>query len=444
MVTPLASYLNEHVATHVTPLGPLQEIVASLRDARCPANQAGPDEADHQPLLQKIREAGITALPALLRSLASSVEGEADWACFLFRELFAASSKSTKDKILRRLNLLLVDARLADGCKARVLGLLADLRAPIPEHVVLEDPDALLKSSVTDLLGGLDSPQALDQALDLIFEQVPESEFENLVTEIMEHGGQAAQPLLSGLVVDPRTPRPLAERMAAWVRPAGRSRAGQALRTPSRPRMQRALRLLSHGQLGPAHEELLALRAQRSDDPTVLSALGLCLLRLAKPEAALEQLEQAAALAPAVASHAWNAAVAAHLSDQPGRCYRSLQQYLGCTDERHGAAARRQAATALCSEFERLISRAYPGAELEQVLESEALFEGAYEALRDARYAAAVEGFRAVLERLPAHPASWRNLGIAYLGQRRPREAARCFSRVLRLDPRHLARVELD
>lgn len=484
MVTRAAPHAAKHLppASHsdlpVTPLEPLRDVVTSLRAARSrdslrrrraalafdmgetgETSQTELDSYDERLfLVEKVKQAGVAALPALLRSLSSTEGHEADWACFLLREL---DGPATHDKIVARLNALLVDPARGDGCKERILGLLADLRAPVPERVVLQDPDALLERSVRDLLCDLDSPQGLTQALDMIFEQVPEAEFENFLHEVVQHGGDRAQPLLSAIVSDSRTPRALAERLIGWVRPVASVKAQPAgqlqnaksaqnvknakkvQRAVSRPRMQRALRLLSHGQLGLAHEELAALRDERQDDPAVASALGLCLLRLARPDAALLQLEQAAALAPTVAAHAWNAAVAAHLTDQAGRCYRSLRQYLSCDDERHGAAARRQAAVALCSEFERLLGRTYPGTPIEQILESEALFEGAYAALSDARYTAAVDGFRAVLERLPAHPASWRNLGIAYLAQRRPREAARCFSRVLRVDAnRHALRAD--
>lgn len=493
MVTRAAPHAAKHLppASHsdlsVTPLEPLRDVVTSLRAARSrdslrrrraalaldavleTGETFGPDEAGETELdsyderlflVEKVKQAGVAALPALLRSLSSTEGHEADWACFLLREL---DGPATHDKIVTRLNALLVDPARGDSCKERVLGLLADLRAPVPERVVLQDPDALLERSVRDLLCDLESPQGLTQALDMIFEQVPEAEFENFLYEVVQHGGDRAQPLLSAIVSDSRTPRALAEKLIGWVRPVATSakkeqpatrgqsvkdlqnakNAKKVQRAVSRPRMQRALRLLSHGQLGLAHEELAALRDERRDDPAVASALGLCLLRLARPDAALLQLEQAATLAPTVAAHAWNAAVAAHLTDQAGRCYRSLRQYLSCDDERHGAASRRQAAETLCGEFERVLGRAYPSTPIEYVLESEALFEGAYAALSDARYTAAVDGFRAVLERLPAHPASWRNLGIAYLAQRRPREAARCFSRVLRVDAnRHALRAE--
>lgn len=386
-------------------------------------------------------------MPALLRAIVSSCGCEADWASQLLREL---GGGELRERLLKRLNALLVDAKISDDSKARVLGLLADLKAPIPETVVLKDPDAMLERSVRDLLSDLGSPEALSQALDMIFEQVPPDELDNFLTEVVEHGGDSARPLLSGLVADPRTPRDISMRLVKWIRPTpavAEAEPPQEIKPIAKPRMQRALRLLAHGQLGLAHKELLALRALRKDDPAVYSALGLCLLRLSRPSAALTQLEQALKLEPKVAAHAWNAAVAAHLSEKPDRLYKNLQKYLGCDDERHGAAARKQAAELLCREFERLVAEAYPGTPLARVLESEELFDNAYEALTDARYAAAAEGFRAVLERLPTHPASWRNLGVTYLAERRPREAARCFSRVLRFghdSPRRFARADLE
>jgi tetratricopeptide (TPR) repeat protein len=316
----------------------------------------------------------------------------------------------------------------------------------VPKRVLLRDPDAMLERSVRELLASLDSAGSLAQTLDLLHQQVPIAELPTFLAEVVRHGGDAAQPLLAGLLADRRTPRDLAMQLTQWVRPPASATApATARRAGTRPQLQRALRLLSQGQLGPAHDELAALEAQRRDDPAVSSTLGLCLLRLGQPARALLPLGRAVALAPTVAAHPWNAAVAAHLADQPGACYRSLKQYLATSDDRSGASERRQAAALLCGEFERLAAAVYPGAPLAVVLEGEELFVGAYAALRDARYRAAAAGFQAVIDRLPSHPASWRNLGFAYLAQRRPREAARCFSRLLRLDvSQRLARSNLD
>lgn len=435
-----------HQAPLVTPLEPLREVVQALKLAA-----AGRfDSRSRSQLLSRARKAGAAVLPALIRSLVSyhgldggaelpaGRDSQSDLAYYLLRELDLAD---LRPRLIERLNELLVDRKLSDELKARVLGLLSDLRAPVPEDVILEDPDALLARSVRDLLGDIGTPASLMQALDLIFDQVPAAELETFLVEVVQHGGDASQPLLAGLLCDPRTPRPVAEQLTQWVRPTAPSpRREPALpvarptRT-ARPQMRRALRLLAHGALLPAHSELQALHAERQDDPMVCSALGLCLLRLGKAAAACEPLERAALVAPTAAANPWNAAVAAHLAERPASCYRHLQQYLRCTDTREGAAARQQAATALCAEYARLGSQAYPHLSIEELLASEASFEQACADLHDARYAAAVTGFQAVLDRLPAHPASWRNLGFAYLAQRRPRDAARCFSRVLRLEP---------
>jgi Flp pilus assembly protein TadD len=354
------------------------------------------------------------------------------------------SGRLAHSRIVRRINAMLVDPALSDATKERALGLLADLRAPVPERVLLRDPDSILERSVRELLGSLGSDDSLVQALDMVFEQVPAGELETFLCELVRLGGEAAQPLLSALLTDSRTPRFLANQLLQWVRPAPPA-VSTVRRASSRPRMQRALRLLSQGQLSLAHDELQSLTLQRRDDPAVCSALGLCLMRLGRPVQALLPLGRALALAPTVAAHAWNAAVAAHLAERPGSCYHGLKQYLSLDDDRDGAAERQQAASRLCGEFERLAAEVYPGIALSRVLEGEELFVGAYAALRDARYQAAIAGFAAVLERLPTHPASWRNLGFAYLAQRRPREAARCFSRLLRIDAsQRLARTNLD
>ncbi len=446
-------------AGRIIPLEPLLDVVKSLRNSPAEiAQTSSKTDSVFAPLGDALKQAGTSALPVLLRSLTSAHELESQRAAQLLRELFltlglcapAADASfvggAIRNKIIARLNALLVDSKLGDACKARVLGLLADLRAPVPDAVSLQDPDALLDQSVRELLDELDSPEALQQALDLIFEQVLPDEFSVFLEEVVAHGGTAATPLLAALITDARTPRPIAQELIKVVRPVVLPLETTTEKKRTSPAsMQRALRLLSRGQLDSAHQELMALRHKRENDLAVHSALGLCLLQLNQPQAALKELERAAELAKTVATHAWNAAVAAHLAEDVGRCYQFLRQYLECDDTRPGAAARRQAATLLCDEFERVVTYAFPHLSIAQVLESEALFAKAYTALRDARYTAAVQGFAAVLQRLPAHPASWRNLGLAYMAERRPREAARCFSRVLRLDSqRHMARAEYE
>ncbi|MCA1663767.1 MAG: hypothetical protein LC659_05790, partial [Myxococcales bacterium] len=87
----------------------------------------------------------------------------------------------------------------SDAIKARALGLLSDLQAPMPMHVQLRDPEALLARSVCELLDGLSTPDEVDQAVALIVDQVPEPEVPAFVSELVRHGGKKAAAVIKVL-----------------------------------------------------------------------------------------------------------------------------------------------------------------------------------------------------------------------------------------------------
>jgi len=336
-------------------LAPLREVVGSLSRARegfCATGLA------RQRLLRQARRAGLSALPALLRALGAESSHEAAWAHCLLRAIAAPGKRQQlRERVLQRLNQLLKSPRHADSVKARAMALLADLGAPLGDEVVLQDPDALLAGSVRELLSSLDSAADLEQALDLIFSQVPVAELRQFLDEVAHHGGALARPLFSALIADPRLPAEVARHLMAQYRPTRlppraapvrRSRpAGERMLT----RLARALNLLGEGKLTQARSRLTRLLPEFPDQPAVHSALGLCLLRLGEPHEAMAPLQRALELEPAVAAHAWNLAAAAQAAQRLGTCYRSLRRYLEQPDDSEGAASRRRTAELFCRSY---------------------------------------------------------------------------------------------
>jgi HEAT repeat protein len=191
---------------------PLRDIVQSLREAE----QGVPPQGRAQRRLRaQVRSMGAAALPALLRALRSENAGVVDWAC----DLLGSVADAQLPDLCERLDAILIDPRVQDATKARILGLLADLQAPVPTQVLLQDPDAMIRSSVRELIADLSSEQAVAQALDLLFSQVPSADLPRFLREVIRHGGASAQPFLAALIVDPRTPREVALELTQDQRP---------------------------------------------------------------------------------------------------------------------------------------------------------------------------------------------------------------------------------
>lgn len=209
-----------------TPLSPLREVADSLRQAALGMTPAGRTRGR---LRGRVEAAGGAVLPTLLRALRSDHAVVVDWAC----DLLGYVSEPHRPRLFAGVNALLVDPAVHDGTKARLLGLLSDLKAPIPAHVTLRDPDAMIRNSVHDLLSDLTGEDAVAQALDLLFSQVPAEDLPRFLDEVLRHGHDAATPLFQAIIADGRTPRELADRLAGLVRPtqtasvkAGRSGDG--------------------------------------------------------------------------------------------------------------------------------------------------------------------------------------------------------------------------
>lgn len=441
-----------------TSLATLQALADSVRQA---ALGQAPRGAERMKILRRLQKSGPAVLPLLLRALSGDSEPAAAWAQALLGD---KALTALRPQIIRRLDALLSDRRPSDRAKARALALQADLAVPLSTDIVLKDPEAMLRESVHELLAGLQSDGEVSEAVELILTQVPRAELLGFVDEVVRHGGPAAQPLLSALISDPRTPRELAPMLIAFTRPAVLSDHPMTAAMPTatagtpgpgrQPRrgsadlvgaqLERALTLLGEGRLSEAHRRLVGLARAHGDRPEVQSALGLCCLRLERPDEALAPLGRAAELEPGVAVHHFNLATAEGLAEQPGSCHRSLVRYLAGTDVAPGADRRQAAARAQIASYERSAAARYPGLPLDEVLQAEDGFEVSYRALREGRADDAIAGFRAVLARVPRHVPSWGNLGLAYQAAGRPREATRCWRRALQLDPGYaLAREQL-
>src|SRR5947207_919546 len=109
--------------------GPLREVVLSLARSREGEIPAG---VDRRRVVRQVRSAGNAAVPTLVRALGSDSEHEASWAYHLLSRLGGP-------RVVSSLQALLAGDAPSDEVKARALGLLSDLQAPMPRTVTLRD-----------------------------------------------------------------------------------------------------------------------------------------------------------------------------------------------------------------------------------------------------------------------------------------------------------------
>jgi tetratricopeptide (TPR) repeat protein len=398
----------------------LRDIVASLDAARQGEVPAG---NERQKLIRRLRAAGAAAVPRLIVSLGSSSENEARWAYELLARLGGG-------RVIHELERLCAgDAE--DAVKARALGLLSDLEAPMPSHIRLRDPEKLLAQSVRELLDGLERPGELDEAVALIVDHVPDPEVPAFVSELVRHGGRKAGPLVEALLARGG----LSDETAAALVELRREATASAADRAATDALDRGLEYLEAGRPRAARRRLVRFLARNPDSPDGHSALGVCLLELNDVDAALDHLGKAIQLEPRQALHRWNLASGAKQADRMGGCYLALRDYLAMSDDSEGASERRAEARSFVRAYERMLRGSHPGVPLHDVLHGEELFARAYAALSEGRHAEAANGFEDVLALVPRHYPSWGNLGAAYLALERVQEARRCLERALELNP---------
>ena len=447
-------------------LAPLRTVVQSLQQSAqglIPAGNA------RRSAVRCVRTAGNAAVPTLLRAFSSDNETESSWAYYLLARLGG-------QRVIGKIGLLLADPEIADAIKARAMGLLSELDAPIPPHAALHDPEALLERSVKDLLKSLDEDGEVVQAVDLIVEQVPEPELPAFAAEVVRHGGKRALPLLDALCQRKDLPAESRAELGELRRQAAASKAERA----AAQALDRGLEYLEAGRPRAAKRRLERYVASNPGHAEGRSALGICLLQLDAHEEALAHLTEAATLEPderaavnernALAFlrrdpddggvltqfylgetepdeplHRWNLAAAAKQSERMGGAYLALREYLTLTDDGDGAAPRRAEARSFVRAYERMLRDSHPGVTLSDYLRGEELFARAYAALEEGAHEEAVRGFEAVLALVPRHYPSWGNLGAAYLSLARKKDAERCLQQALALNPDYaLARKNLE
>ena len=410
--------------------GPLRDVVQSLDAAR---RGASPSASERQRLARKVRAAGAAAVPRLISSLASSSEDEASWAYDLLAYLGG-------DRVLKALDLVCT-SDAPDAVKARALGLLSELAAPMPATVKLRDPEALLSQSVRELLAGIDHGDELDQAVALIIDHVPDPEVPSFISELIRHGGHKAAPIVSALLQRGGLSDESARALVELQREAGTAPPDRA----TQDALDRGLAYLEAGRPRAARRRLERFVARQPRSPEGRSALGVCLLELGELDGAVTQLSEAIALEPRQALHRWNLASAAKQAERMGGCYLALRDYLSLADDSEGASERRDEARNFVRAYERMLRGSHPGVPLSDVLRGEELFARAFAALSEGRHAEAANGFEEVLALVPRHYPSWGNLGAAYLALERVQEARRCLERALELNPEYtVARHNLE
>lgn len=324
--------------TSLLPLQAVRAAFAALSTAR--EEQSPLSSAQRRRLHKEARAAGPSVVPLLLRGLL--VESPAALPALAAELLTAVGGQ----RVIDRLSALLGQTEVADVVKERAIEILASLRAPTPSQLVLKDPDALIARGVRDLIDGLRGPDGVGPVLDQLFELVPGSELAHFVAEVETHGGPDALPLLRALIHDPRTPRELALSLTQRVRPT--ALPGEHVRRDGlAEQLERALFLISSGDLERACTRLTGLQKRYGDDAEVLSALGLCRLRLGQPKEALGPLRRAAEVEPQVAAHHWNVAVAAEAAELPELLGAALAAYLSLWDRSPGAEERKALAEKL-------------------------------------------------------------------------------------------------
>jgi tetratricopeptide (TPR) repeat protein len=406
-------------------LAPLREILSSLKRASEGQVPFGPER---RRLLRRLKVAGNSAVPSLVRSLAASSEKEADWASFLLARLGG-------ERVVKRVHQLLEDSRVSDEAKARALGLLSDLEAPVPNAIALKDPDALLQKSVRELVASLDNAEEVSQAVDLIVHQVPDAEVPAFAHEVLRHGGKRARALLEALIARSELGSDTRHELELLLKQSGSTRAEQAAVAA----LERGLAYLEAGRPRAARRRLMRFVSMQPNHAEGQSALGVCLLELDEVESAIAHLQSAARLEPNEALHRWNLAAAAKQGERMGGAYLALREYLQLSDDSDGAPERIKEARSFVRAYERMLRESHPGVPLSDVLRGEELFARAYAALTEGRPLDAERGFCEVLELVPRHYPSWGNLGAAYLALEKREDAIRCLRRALELNPDYAA-----
>ena len=213
------------VPNALSPLAPLQKIAASF-EAVLHVRSGAAAKALRDKTAREVILAGNACVPLLVRKLCGESDRQASWAFYLMAQLGGA-------RVLRAVHERLRDAALADARKALLLALLSELGAPIPDDVVISDPDGLAEASVRELMASLTTDADFKQAADLIVAQVPVVDLPDFVDELVRDSGEPAVRLLEALLAHGQLPRQVEPHLgrlhAALATPPGGVRRPPAL-----------------------------------------------------------------------------------------------------------------------------------------------------------------------------------------------------------------------
>ena len=379
---------------------PLRDVVASLSHA---AAGEAPSGSERRRLVRRVRAAGLSALPSLVRALCSPCEAEAEWADYLLTRLAGP-------RVAERLSRLLEDPRTPAERRPRIERLVADLSIPASaprEPSATRAPDL---QSLPAFIRSVSRDTDVRTLSQLLHDRAP---------------GACERRIRVRETTAPRAPRPPRSAL-----PHGHENA-----------LREGFDLLARGDPHLARGPLSHAVFAAPDDPEALSYFGVCLLQLGEAEAALAHFETAAEIEPDEALHHWNLAAAAKAADRMCRAYRAFERYLQLTGDPKGEVdgdgegERRRRARGFVRTYRKLFRTLHPDVPLTSVLNGEQLFEAALAHLDAHRFADAAAGFRRVLAIVPDHYPSWGNLGAAELARGHHEEATRCLRRALALKP---------
>ncbi len=409
-------------------LAPLRDIHGSLRAAAAGSIPAG---AVRTKFVRRVRAAGNAALPSLLRALSGN-DSEASWASYLLGRLGGA-------RVTDRLAALIEDQQVPSAARARALALLADLDVDIPSPA--RGPGALLEQSVTALVGRLEQPEDLDEAVALVVTQIPESELPMMAAELARHRDPRGRALIERLAVQvtlaAETRQELREILAVLDEEATTTTRPSTASTLQRT-LDAALDAMDAGRVYRARRALERLAAREPERAEVRSALGVCLLELDDAAAAIVHLQAAADLEPTEALHQWNIASAMKSTERVGGCYLALRRYLDTVDHSDGAGERLTEARRYVRGYEQMLQHAHASDSLSVILRGESLFASAHAALEEGLPEQAKLGFETLLVLAPLHHPSWAHLGAAWMAVGDRVEALACVQRALELAPSYL------
>jgi tetratricopeptide (TPR) repeat protein len=411
-------------------LRPLLAIANTIREV---SKGHRPDPAYRRRAVRSVRAGGEACVPLLVRAFRGGDEELRVWAGFLLLRLGGA-------RVVRELSALLRDITVEDDVKTRALSLLGDLGAPAPDEIVLKDSDLLIERSVRELLAGLRTRADVRQAADLVVAQIAAEELAFFCQEVLKHGGRRARRLVQA-IGDSDLPDAVATEVqgllgqSETVGPLLVVSCTRRVRRRQASALEHGLARLSDGDAAGALPFLRQFARLNPNDVEGSSSLGVCLLALGRPQAAIPHLSRACRASPDEALHHWNLAAAAQKAGRVGACYLALRAYLAADNHVDDDPERLAEARSYVEEYERAVGSDHADLDPCQFAQGEDLFLSAFAAFEERKFDDAAKGFERVLSLLPEHFAAWAHLGTTYgeLGMRE--QAIDCLERALELRP---------